>query len=58
MIKYGDCLELMEKIPAGSVDMILTDPPYFIDMTCAKQPARLKQCVILNELTAVDTPHA
>jgi DNA modification methylase len=24
----GDCLELMKGIPAGSVDMILTDPPY------------------------------
>lgn len=26
----GDCLELMEKIPDGSVDMVLTDPPYGI----------------------------
>jgi len=24
----GDCLELMKEIPSGSVDMILTDPPY------------------------------
>ena len=24
----GDCLELMNKIPDGSVDMVLTDPPY------------------------------
>lgn len=24
----GDCLELMNEIPDGSVDMILTDPPY------------------------------
>ncbi|AUR91966.1 DNA methylase [Vibrio phage 1.168.O._10N.261.52.A10] len=24
----GDCLEEMKKIPDGSVDMILTDPPY------------------------------
>lgn len=27
-IKQGDCLELMKEIPDGSVDMILTDPPY------------------------------
>lgn len=26
----GDCLELMKKIPDGSVDLILTDPPYNI----------------------------
>lgn len=25
---HGDCLELMKDIPDGSVDMILTDPPY------------------------------
>ena len=25
---HGDCLELMKNIPDGSVDMILTDPPY------------------------------
>ena len=24
----GDCLELMRDIPDGSVDMVLTDPPY------------------------------
>ena len=24
----GDCLERMKEIPAGSVDMILTDSPY------------------------------
>ena len=28
MLLHGDCLELMKAIPAGSVDMILTDPPY------------------------------
>lgn len=30
MIKLmqGDCLEVMKQIPDGSIDMILTDPPY------------------------------
>lgn len=28
MLGQGDCLELMKTIPDGSVDMILTDPPY------------------------------
>ena len=27
-LRCGDCLELMKDIPDGSVDMILTDPPY------------------------------
>src|SRR6056297_474298 len=25
---HGDCLEEMKKIPDGSVDLVLTDPPY------------------------------
>ena len=24
----GDCLELMKEIPTGSIDAIITDPPY------------------------------
>ena len=27
-LRQGDCLELMKDIPDGSVDMVLTDPPY------------------------------
>ena len=27
-LMHGDCLERMKEIPDGSVDMILTDPPY------------------------------
>ena len=30
-LKHGDCLELMKDIPAGSVDLVLTDPPYGMD---------------------------
>lgn len=28
---HGDCLELMKNIPDGSVDLVLTDPPYGIN---------------------------
>ena len=27
-LRFGDCLELMKDIPDGSVDLVLTDPPY------------------------------
>ena len=27
----GDCIELMKKIPDNSIDMVCTDPPYFLD---------------------------
>ena len=25
---FGDCLERMKEIPSGSIDLVLTDPPY------------------------------
>lgn len=28
---HGDCLELMKNIPDGSVDLVVTDPPYKIE---------------------------
>ena len=31
-IKQGDCLELMKDIPDGSVDLVVTDPPYNISV--------------------------
>ena len=27
-IIHGDCVEVMRRMPTGSVDFILTDPPY------------------------------
>ena len=30
-VLHGDCLELMKQIPDGSVDLVLTDPPYLQD---------------------------
>ena len=27
-LRLGDCLELMKDISDGSVDLVLTDPPY------------------------------
>ena len=27
-LMHGDCLELMQQIPDGSIDMVLCDPPY------------------------------
>ena len=28
---YGECVEMMKRIPANSIDMVCTDPPYFLD---------------------------
>lgn len=29
-IIHGDCIEEMKKLPDGSIDLVITDPPYFI----------------------------
>ena len=29
-LMFGDCLEMMKEIPDGSIDCIVTDPPYKI----------------------------
>ena len=31
VLLLGDCLELMADMPANSVHLIVTDPPYFLD---------------------------
>ena len=37
-LMLGDCIEQMASIPAGSVDLVLTDPPYGIAF--AAQPTK------------------
>lgn len=37
VLGLGDCVELMKKIPSESIDLIITDPPYFLSndgITC------------------------
>ena len=34
-LRNGDCLEVMRQIPDGSVDLVVTDPPYLIETTGA-----------------------
>jgi site-specific DNA-methyltransferase (adenine-specific) len=37
VLVQGDCIELMKKIPSESIDLIITDPPYFLSnngITC------------------------
>jgi len=29
-VLHGDCIEVMRRLPAGSIDLILTDPPYLV----------------------------
>lgn len=34
-IWQGDCLELMKRIPEGTIDAVITDPPYGLDLGIA-----------------------
>ena len=45
----GDCLELMKDIPDGSVDMILTDPPYLCDYSRHDKNSRFSQKIANDE---------
>lgn len=47
----GDCLELMKNIPDGSVDLILTDPPYGIDLTPQRENGKFKNTKVANDDT-------
>ena len=39
----GDCLEEMKKIPDGSIDLVLTDPPYSFPTNQFRPEARISQ---------------
>lgn len=43
-LMYGDCLTLMNDIPTGSVDMVLTDLPYGMTLTIGTPSFLLVRC--------------
>ena len=51
----GDCLELMKSIPDGSVDMVLTDPPY--GTTACKWDSVIDFTLMWAELNRVIKPN-
>lgn len=46
---HGDCLELVKDIPDGSVDMIVTDPPYGIKYQSAFREKTPKFDILKND---------
>ena len=51
----GDCLELMKSIPDGSVDLILTDPPY--GTTACKWDSVIDFTLMLEQLKRIIKPN-
>jgi site-specific DNA-methyltransferase (adenine-specific) len=45
----GDCLERMKEIPDGSIDMVLTDPPYGMDFQSNRRVVNAKFLKIAND---------
>ena len=43
-LMFGDCLERMKEIPDGSIDLIITDPPYWHKKSPGKPYSERKQC--------------
>lgn len=39
----GDCLEVMKQIPDGSVDCVITDPPYELDTHGGGEPETVEK---------------
>lgn len=48
-IYHGDCLELMKDIPDKSIDLILTDPPYGINLTPQRSTSKFKNTKVHND---------
>ena len=48
-LRLGDCLELMKNIPDGSVDLVLTDPPYLCDYSRRDVRSRFSKKIANDE---------
>jgi site-specific DNA-methyltransferase (adenine-specific) len=48
-LMHGDCLERMKEIADGSVDMVLTDPPYGMDFQSNRRVVNAKFAKIAND---------
>ena len=49
MLFNGDCLDIMKNIPNNSIDLVLTDPPYGIDLTPQRNGGKFKDTKIKND---------
>jgi DNA modification methylase len=47
-ITQGDCLDLIKEVKDGSIDSIITDPPYFLGVTHNGQKGNYSDLVIMK----------
>ena len=48
-LMLGDCLERMKEIPDGSIDMVLTDPPYGMNLKPQRESGKFHGVEIVND---------
>ena len=48
-IQQGDCLELIKKVENNHIDLLLTDPPYGIDLTPQRESGKFKNTKVIND---------
>ena len=48
-LMQGDCLERMKEIPDGSIDMVLTDPPYGMNLNPQRTSGKFHGEKIVND---------
>lgn len=53
-LMHGDCIEKMKQIPDGSIDMILTDPPYELSKSKGGGMMGRENREFMNEVNAMD----
>ena len=48
-MKKGDCLKIIKEISDESIDIVITDPPYGIDLTPQRDSGKFKNTKIKND---------
>lgn len=54
-LMQGDCLKMMKLIPDGSVDMVLTDPPYGMDYQSNFRETRYNKIINDGDISWIDS---
>ena len=49
IIYNENCFEGMKSIPDESIDLIVTDPPYGIDLTPQRETSKFKNTKVIND---------
>ena len=49
MLFHGDCMNLLKEIDDNCIDLVVTDPPYGIDLTPQRENGKFKNTKVIND---------